>query len=130
MALYQRFRENRSCWKSSFTSISRSSRLNSYSNEELADMLIVCKAADCNRHANRQLYQESYPNRRISHYANFESVNKMGYESVSGYMNSLVYQSPAPSVDDLSARISVAAGRIRDISGIFEKLSNSMQCHC
>ncbi|GFW60387.1 hypothetical protein TNCV_3869201 [Trichonephila clavipes] len=37
-------------------SITVGNRMNSYSNEELVDMLIVYVAADCNVHATRLLY--------------------------------------------------------------------------
>ncbi|GFU50346.1 hypothetical protein TNCV_301741 [Trichonephila clavipes] len=57
--------------------VSRDSRMDSYSNEELVDMLIEFGTVDCNGHSIQWLYQESNPNRRVSHYTSFTSVNKM-----------------------------------------------------
>ncbi|GFV50318.1 hypothetical protein TNCV_622261 [Trichonephila clavipes] len=37
---------------------------------------------------------------------------------------------PVASVENLIAQIFVAAGRIRDISGIFQNVRNSIQCRC
>ncbi|GFX55318.1 hypothetical protein TNCV_3968721 [Trichonephila clavipes] len=50
--------------------------MNSYSNEELVDMLIVYGDADCNGHSLRKLNLEHYPNRRASHHTIFASVNR------------------------------------------------------
>ncbi|GFX51582.1 hypothetical protein TNCV_5012861 [Trichonephila clavipes] len=49
-----------------------------------------------------------------------QSCGRRLHESGSSYMKSLVYETPASSFEDLIARISVAAGRIRDMSGIFD----------
>ncbi|GFW47274.1 hypothetical protein TNCV_57271 [Trichonephila clavipes] len=54
-------------------SISRSSRMNSYSYKELVDMLIVCGAADCNEHAT---WQKCYPNRPVPPHTTVASVNE------------------------------------------------------
>ncbi|GFV28976.1 hypothetical protein TNCV_619181 [Trichonephila clavipes] len=60
-----RYHENRTCCKSSFAIHFRDRRIQSYSNEELAGMLIIYGYADCNGHAARWLYRERYPNRRV-----------------------------------------------------------------
>ena len=50
--------------------------MNSYSIDELVDMLLVNGTADYNGHAARRFYQERYPNRRIPYHATFASVNR------------------------------------------------------
>ncbi|GFX05838.1 hypothetical protein TNCV_1662771 [Trichonephila clavipes] len=106
MVLKGRFHENRYCRKLSFVrSVSRNRRMNSYSNEELVGMMILCRAADCNGYTAWSLYQERYPNRRIPHHKTF-------------------------AIKDLIVRISVAAGRISDMPGIFENVRNSVQHRC
>ncbi|GFV41600.1 hypothetical protein TNCV_3627511 [Trichonephila clavipes] len=37
---------------------------------------------------------------------------------------------PFLSVEDFIGRISVVAGRIRDVPGIFQNVRNSIQCPC
>ncbi|GBM71854.1 hypothetical protein AVEN_229352-1 [Araneus ventricosus] len=47
-----------------------------------------------------------------------------------GYLKSLVYESPIDSDEDLVARISVAAGAVREIPGMFEKVRRSLGRRC
>ncbi|GFU87241.1 DUF4817 domain-containing protein [Trichonephila clavipes] len=49
----------------------RGSRMNSYSNEEVVDMLKVHRDADCNGQATRHFYQERYTNRRVPRHTTF-----------------------------------------------------------
>ncbi|GFV44350.1 hypothetical protein TNCV_998741 [Trichonephila clavipes] len=44
-----------------------------------------------------------------------------------GQRKSLMPEKTFPSVEDFIARISVAAGRLRDMPGIFQNIRNSMQ---
>ena len=55
--------------------------MNTYSNDELVDMLLVYGAADCNGHAARRLYQERYPNRLVPSHATFPTVNSRSHET-------------------------------------------------
>ncbi|GBN97017.1 hypothetical protein AVEN_46672-1 [Araneus ventricosus] len=47
-----------------------------------------------------------------------------------GHLKILVYESPIASDEDLVARISVAAGVIREMSGVFEKVRRSLRRRC
>ncbi|GBN58239.1 hypothetical protein AVEN_251660-1 [Araneus ventricosus] len=47
-----------------------------------------------------------------------------------GYVKSLVYETPANSVEDLFARIAAAAGEGRDTSDIFANVRSSMRRRC
>ncbi|GFS52856.1 uncharacterized protein TNCV_3122441 [Trichonephila clavipes] len=47
-----------------------------YSNNELADMLIVHETVDFNSHTAWWLYQERYPNMRILHHTTFSRFNR------------------------------------------------------
>ncbi|GBM66894.1 hypothetical protein AVEN_263951-1 [Araneus ventricosus] len=47
-----------------------------------------------------------------------------------GQMKTLVYETPVDSVEDAVARISVTAGEMRDMSGIFLSVKNSMRSRC
>ncbi|GFV35957.1 hypothetical protein TNCV_2867151 [Trichonephila clavipes] len=49
---------------------------------------------------------------------------------ISGYLKSMVHATLVISVKDPIVRICVAAGRIRDMSGIFQNVRNSMEHHC
>ncbi|GFW36075.1 hypothetical protein TNCV_4929381 [Trichonephila clavipes] len=100
--------------------------MNSYSHEELVDMLTLYRVADRNRPTARQLYQEPCPNRRVPHHTIFASVNR-GRESGSGHMKSLVYETSVPSIEDIITRKSVASKRIYDQPRIFQNIRYSMQ---
>jgi hypothetical protein len=41
-----------------------------------------------------------------------------------------VYETPIDSVEDLVARLSVAAASVREIPGVFEKVRQSMRRRC
>ncbi|GBM70390.1 hypothetical protein AVEN_12218-1 [Araneus ventricosus] len=45
-------------------------------------------------------------------------------------MKILVYETPVDSVENAVARISVAAGEIRDTPGMFQNVRNSMRRRC
>ena len=47
-----------------------------------------------------------------------------------GQMKSWVPEIPAPSVEDLTARISVAAKKLIEMPGIFHSVRNSMRHRC
>ncbi|GBM56720.1 hypothetical protein AVEN_224764-1 [Araneus ventricosus] len=47
-----------------------------------------------------------------------------------GEMKTLVYETPVDSVEDVVTRISVPAGEMRDIPGIFKNVRNSMRRRC
>ena len=47
-----------------------------------------------------------------------------------GHMNQLVYETTVETEADLAARITVAAGKIADMSGIFERTGQSMVGRC
>ncbi|GBM62951.1 hypothetical protein AVEN_160231-1 [Araneus ventricosus] len=47
-----------------------------------------------------------------------------------GHLKSLVYATPVDSGEDLVARISVAAARVREIPGIFESVRQSLHRRC
>ncbi|GBM78692.1 hypothetical protein AVEN_244363-1 [Araneus ventricosus] len=47
-----------------------------------------------------------------------------------GHLKSHVYATPVDSDDDLVARMSVAAARVREISGIFESVRQSLHRGC
>ena len=55
--------------------------MNSYSNDELVDMLLVYGTADCNGHAARQLYQERHRERRVPYHTTCASVNRRLHET-------------------------------------------------
>ncbi|GFV54101.1 hypothetical protein TNCV_5119361 [Trichonephila clavipes] len=74
----------------------RSISFNSYLNEELFGMLILCGDADC------------------------IMITQLG-----GCTRNVTR-----TVEDLSARISVAAGKMRGMAGIFQNMSNSIRHHC
>ncbi|GFT40638.1 hypothetical protein TNCV_3008111 [Trichonephila clavipes] len=57
-------------------SVSGGRRMNSYSNEEMVDVLNVCGAEDCNGNAAKLLYHGRYSNRRVPHHTTFASVNR------------------------------------------------------
>ncbi|GFX67479.1 hypothetical protein TNCV_3463681 [Trichonephila clavipes] len=63
-------------------------------------MLIVYGDADCIGHSTRWLYQKRYTNRRVPHPTTF-------------------------AIEDFITRISVAAGRIHDMPGIFQNHRSS-----
>ncbi|GFV54493.1 transposable element Tcb2 transposase [Trichonephila clavipes] len=54
-------------------------------------------------------------------------VNRRLPESGSGHMKSSVSETPVPSVEVFMSRISVTAGRIRDMPKVFDNVRNSMQ---
>ncbi|GFW92475.1 hypothetical protein TNCV_517921 [Trichonephila clavipes] len=62
--------------------------------------------------------------------ASLHGVRKCMKNFFSGHIKNMVYETLVPSVDDLIARISVAAERICDMLRIFQNLKNSMQCRC
>ncbi|GBL72167.1 hypothetical protein AVEN_115157-1 [Araneus ventricosus] len=45
-------------------------------------------------------------------------------------MKTLVYETPVYSVEDVVTRISVAAGEMQDLPGIFQNVRNSMRRRC
>jgi hypothetical protein len=45
---------------------------------------------------------------------------------LSGYMQSLVYETPVETQHDIVARIAVAAGIIKEMPGIFQKVQHNM----
>ncbi|GBN59340.1 hypothetical protein AVEN_272161-1 [Araneus ventricosus] len=47
-----------------------------------------------------------------------------------GHFKSLVYESSIDSDEDLVARISVAAGAVREMLGVFEKVRRSLSRRC
>ncbi|GBM09277.1 hypothetical protein AVEN_116629-1 [Araneus ventricosus] len=47
-----------------------------------------------------------------------------------GHLKSLVYAPPVDSDEDLFARISVAAARVRELPGIFESVRQSLHRRC
>ncbi|GBN74072.1 hypothetical protein AVEN_168703-1 [Araneus ventricosus] len=47
-----------------------------------------------------------------------------------GHLKSLVYESPIDSDEDLVARISVAAGDVGEMPGVFEKVRRSLRRRC
>ncbi|GFV30318.1 hypothetical protein TNCV_97931 [Trichonephila clavipes] len=102
--------------------------MNSYSNEELVDVLIEYGAAVCNGHVTRLLYQRRYSNRRVPHHTTFANVNGRGRES--GHMMILLNVTSVPSVENLVPRISVTVGRISDMLGIFLNVTSSRQRLC
>jgi hypothetical protein len=47
-----------------------------------------------------------------------------------GYMQSLVYETPAETRHDLVARIAVAGGTIREMPGIFQRVQHNIARRC
>ncbi|CAL1283080.1 unnamed protein product, partial [Larinioides sclopetarius] len=47
-----------------------------------------------------------------------------------GHLKHLVYETPVDSVEDLVARLSVAAAGVREIPGIFERVRQSLHRRC
>ncbi|GFS57884.1 hypothetical protein TNCV_2909651 [Trichonephila clavipes] len=89
-------------------------RRNPYSNEELLYILIVYGAVDCNGQAPR-------PSR---------SPDLTYMDFFWGHMKSLVCEIYVPLFEELITQISVAAGRKRDMPGIFQNKRNSTQHRC
>ncbi|GFW27186.1 hypothetical protein TNCV_94121 [Trichonephila clavipes] len=57
-------------------SVFQCSRMNSYSNEELAYMLIVYGVVNCKGNTARGWHRERYPNSGVLHHTTFASVNR------------------------------------------------------
>ncbi|GFX69960.1 uncharacterized protein TNCV_2099781 [Trichonephila clavipes] len=73
-----RFNENGSCCQLSFVIVSRDSRMNSYSKEELVDLLVVHGAADSNEHAARIVIPVTLPEQACSTHTILQSVKRSG----------------------------------------------------
>ncbi|GFS57965.1 hypothetical protein TNCV_3124581 [Trichonephila clavipes] len=119
MVLNGRFCELQSCWKSSFVILFPEVVGTRIQMRKTIAMLIVCGDTDCKGHAVQWLYPGCYSNRPVPHHSIFTSGNNRLREigSLTSNWFFLMYEMPVPSVED--QKISIAAGRMRDMPGIY-----------